>query len=227
MPASTDKLSFDYKVKKFVEGAAFNPDKAHYWWRTVFSDKEKQSLLTAEALKEANGWDAYSAYSHCYENPSLSNAHALNKFFYADIKVWLTDNNLIRVDAMSMANSLEARVPFLDHELVEFSAKIHPYLKMKNGSLKYILKKAMQPRLPREIIGRAKSGWHVPLARWFKTDLLDYVADTLNSSKAINSGLFNKQSIAQLLKEHSEGRSNNAFKIWGLLVFAHWYNSFG
>jgi asparagine synthase (glutamine-hydrolysing) len=125
-----------------------------------------------------------------------------------------------------MAHSLEVRVPFLDHELVEFVARIPPGLRMKGGKLKYLLKKAMQGKIPEQIIKRRKSGWHIPLAEWFQLDLRDYVCDILSASKIAKSGFFNKDYIDALLKEHFKRRRNNSFKIWGLLVFSHWYDTF-
>jgi len=228
LPASTGRLSFDYKVRKFLEGSRFSPDKAHYWWRTVFSDTEKRALLSEEFLRKTGNLDSYSAvyerqYHHCAGNLQVK---LFDKFTYADMKVWLADDNLIRVDAMSMAHSLEVRVPFLDHALVEFMVSIPPKLKLKNGSLKYLLKKAMHNRLPREIIARRKAGWHVPLAKWFQRELREYVCQILNDSRAAKSGIFKQSYIKQLLDEHNNNRRNNCFKIWGLLVFCHWYDTF-
>lgn len=226
LPASSKKLSFEYKTKKFIEGAEFPADKAHYWWRTIFNDNEKKSLFSDAVINEIGSLDSYSSYLSHYNNCPEENEHLFNKFLYADIKVWLADNNLIRVDAMSMAHSLEARVPFLDHELVEFMARVPPQLKMKNGTLKYLLKSAMKGKVPEQIIKRKKAGWHVPLAKWFQEDLKDYVIEILSHPKVIKSGFFRKDSITNLLNEHFQGRRNNSFKIWGLLVFFHWYDTF-
>lgn len=226
LPVSSTKLSFEYRAKKFIEGAEFSPDKAHYWWRTIFNDNEKRSLLSEDILRETNTVDSYSVYLTQYNNCCDHNCYQFDKFLYADIKKWLTDNNLIRVDAMTMAHSLEARVPFLDDELVEFMAKISPRLRMKNGILKYLLKKAMKGRIPEQIIRRKKAGWHIPLAQWFREDLKDYVAETITSSKIIKSGIIKKNKADSLLKEHFDRRFNNSFKIWGLLVLSHWYDTF-
>jgi asparagine synthase (glutamine-hydrolysing) len=226
LPASSQKLSFEYITKKFIEGAEFSPDKAHYWWRTIFNDNEKESLFSDGIISEIGSLDSYSSYLSHYNKCPQENGNLFNKFLYADIKVWLADNNLIRVDAMSMAHSLEARVPFLDHELVEFMATLPTQLKMKNGTLKYLLKTTMKGRIPWQIIKRKKAGWHVPLAKWFQEDLKDYVIETLSNHKAIRSGLFRKESIDTILQEHFRRRRNNAFKIWGLLVFFNWYEKF-
>jgi asparagine synthase (glutamine-hydrolysing) len=127
---------------------------------------------------------------------------------------------------MSMANSLEVRVPFLDHELVEYMASLPPRLRMKGGNLKYLLKKAMNKRLPPQIINREKAGWHIPLAKWFHSELKDYIRDVLAGAKVLKAGFLNKDYIDGLLDEHFKMRRNNAFKIWGLLVFSHWYDRF-
>lgn len=225
-PVSTNKLSFEYKAKKFIEGSEFEPLKAHYWWRTIFNDHDKESLLSGNVLNALDRMDSYSSYLRYYNNYPGKNNDLRGKFLYADLKLWLADNNLNRVDAMSMANSLEVRVPFLEHNLVEFLMSISPDLKMKNLALKYLLKKVMKDRLPNEIIYRKKSGWHIPLAKWFKVELKDYASDYIRSSKAMKSGLLNSIFIGKLLDEHIDNKRNNAFKIWGLLVFSHWYNNF-
>jgi len=226
LPVSSRKLSFEYKAKKFVEGAELTLEKAHYWWRTVFNDGEKESLFSDDILKEIGVADSYSSYSRQYDNCQYQGGELFNKLLYADMKKWLTDNNLIRVDAMSMAHSLEVRVPFLDHELVEFMAKVPVRLKMKNSSLKHLLKKTMRDKVPPKIITRKKAGWNIPLAKWIQSDLKDYITETIMSSKAINSGIFKKDKINNLLYEHSHKRRDNSFKIWGLLVFSHWYENF-
>ncbi|MDD5154974.1 MAG: asparagine synthase (glutamine-hydrolyzing) [Candidatus Omnitrophica bacterium] len=226
LPVSYEKLSFEYRAKKFIEGARFPAGKAHYWWRTIFTDDEKKELFSEDVLREMTSMDSYPVYSRRYDNCFDKNIHPFNKFMYADLKVWLTDNNLIRVDAMSMAHSLEVRVPFLDHELVEFMARVPPELRMKNGQLKYLLKKAMRHRLPQQIIRRKKSGWHVPLAKWFHSDLRGYITEVLNDAKVMNSGFFKKGSIDKILEAHFKKKSNNAFKIWGLLVFSRWHDTF-
>lgn len=225
LPVSSQKFSFEYKAKKFIEGADFSPGKAHYWWRTVFSDNEKEQLFSNDFVREIRNPDSYFTYQSHYNNFSHKDFN-LDKYMYADIKVWLTDNNLIRVDAMSMANSLEVRVPFLDHELVEFMFKVPANLRMKRGKLKYLLKRAMNDKIPHQIIERQKAGWHVPLAEWFQTDLKDYISDTLSNTKVIESGFFNKTYIDTLLGEHFRRQRNNSFKIWGLLVFFQWYDTF-
>jgi len=223
LPVSYEKLSFEYKAKKFIEGAAFPPDKSHYWWRTVFTDREKESLFSESFLNEIAGCDSYATYARYYD---INQGSSLGKYSYADIKVWLADNNLVRVDAMSMAHSLEARVPFLDHELVEFVMRIPPEIKMKGGHLKYLLKKSMKDKLPSEIINRQKAGWHVPLGKWFSSELHEYAQGTLSNPGVLNSGIFNESYINNLLKDHVTKRDNNTFKIWGLLVFFKWYEKF-
>lgn len=223
MPVSNEKLSFEYKAKKFIEATGFLPGKAHYWWRTVFTDKEKSSLFSEDFKKEIQVDSYSSTYMRYYKKDADS---PFDNYLFADMKVWLADNNLIRVDTMSMAHSLEVRVPFLDHELVEFMMKIPPELKMKGGKLKYLLKKAYQDKLPSRIVRRSKSGWHVPLGKWFRQELKEYVQDTLSSSRALNTGMFNKGYIDNLLQEHFRGQRNNVYKIWGLLVFCKWFDAY-
>ncbi len=223
MPASTKKLGFDYTAKKFVEGAEFSKEKAHYWWRSIFSDKEKKNLLSGEVaalLKDADSFDVYKRYFDKINFPSFP-----SKCLYSDLKVWLPDNNLTRVDAITMACSLEARVPFLDHEIVEFVARIPFNLKYNRLQPKYILRETMRKLLPTDILKFKKSPWHVPLSSWFKTELREYVRSSLLDSSVIDR-FFDRTQVRLLIEDHLRGRQNNSFKIWGLLVFSHWCEVF-
>lgn len=223
IPASTRKLGFDYKIKKFIEGAEFLPEKSHYWWRTIFSDEEKKCLFSKEAASFIEDLDSFDVYKIHFDKNRYSSFSS--GCLYSDLKVWLPDNNLIRVDAISMAHSLEIRVPFLDYEIVEFMARVPFNMKLRRRQPKYILRQALRKLLPKDTLNYKKSPWHVPLATWFKTDLYDYIRQSLLDSE-ITERFFNRDYVKMIIKNHKDGKENNSFKIWGLLVFANWYNVF-
>jgi asparagine synthase (glutamine-hydrolysing) len=223
MAASTKKLGFDYRVKKFIEGAEFSREKAHYWWRTIFTENEKIRILSQEIaalMKDADAFDAYRVHFAQSDFPLFS-----SRCLYADLKVWLPDNNLARLDAITMAHSLEARVPFLDHEIVEFASRVPFHLKLHISQPKYILSRAMRNLLPQQVCKERKSPWQVPLAGWFKTELRDYITSSLLDSYAI-ARFFNRDKVKALIDDHLQGKQNNSFKMWGLLMFAYWYDVF-
>jgi asparagine synthase (glutamine-hydrolysing) len=125
-----------------------------------------------------------------------------------------------------MANSLEARCPFLDQELVEFAARIPSDLKLRGLTKKYILKEALKGLVPKEIILRKKHGFGVPVGRWFRNELKDYVRDILLSPQALRRGYFNEEILQQLIDEHQSGRRDHGHRLWTLLTFEIWHRVF-
>jgi len=131
------------------------------------------------------------------------------------------------VDVASMAHSLEARAPMLDHHFLEFVAKIPAPLKLKNGHLgKYIFKKAAEPFLSREIIYRPKMGFMVPTDHWFRHELKEMVYDTLLSPRALARGYFRRDALEQMLQQHQTGEVNRQYLIWNLLMLELWHQMF-
>lgn len=150
----------------------------------------------------------------------------LLRMMYLDVKSWLPDDLLIKADKMTMASSLELRVPFLDHRLVELGARIPPRYRIKGWTTKYVLKKGMEGYLPDEILHRGKMGFPTPLARMFQGDLREYVADVLGSGTFQNRGYFRPQVVRNLLDEHISGRNDHHRVLWQLLVLEEWHRKF-
>jgi len=224
LPVSTQKLSFEYLAKKFVEAGGFSPEKAHYWWRTIFSDNEKKNLLTTAALKGITDLDASELYAQYFNRFARNNF--VSRALYADLKVWLVGNNLTKVDTMTMAHGLEARVPFLDHELVEFMSRVPSRIKFPGRKLKYLLKKAMAGKLPEAVLHRSKAGWHMPIGRWLQNSLFESVGLTVLKKNPSFESMVNTSRVKDLLDEHRAGKSNHTFKLWGLLILWHWTDQF-
>jgi asparagine synthase (glutamine-hydrolysing) len=141
---------------------------------------------------------------------------------YVDIRTYLPDDILAKVDRTSMLVSLETRVPLLDHRLMEYVARIPSRLKLSAGRGKVIFKKAMAPDLPPQILQRGKMGFGVPLGVWFRRDLADYVRDTLQGPRARARGIFEPRAVAHLLAEHAAGPRDRSARIWALLMFEEW-----
>lgn len=125
-----------------------------------------------------------------------------------------------------MANSLEARCPFLDQELLEFAFRLPTNLKLRGLTTKYILKKALEGLVPRKILYRKKHGFGVPVGRWFRHELQDYVRDVLLSPQALRRGYFREEAIRRLLDEHQSGRRDHGHRLWALLTFEMWHRVF-
>ena len=223
--ASNNKLSFDYRAKKFVEASDFSGEKAHYWWRTIFTEEEKKRLFRQSYWGQIRGHDSFSIYETWFQKAAKLDFPS--RCLFADQKVWLAGNNLYKVDAMTMAHGLEARVPFLDHELVEYMARLPFRLKFRHHTLKYLLKKAMKSRLPDLILNRKKAGWHTPIAGWFRGPLRGFVRTRLlEMGNPVLDEMFERSCLQQIVAEHFSGRHNHAFKIWGLLTLYGWADHF-
>lgn len=151
----------------------------------------------------------------------------LSRMLYFDTKTWLVDDLLIKADRMSMATSIELRVPFLDHRLVEYAATIPSRHKIDGRNTKHVLKHALRDSLPSSIIQRKKMGFPTPLEMMFRGELFAYAYDTLLSSEATSRGYFQPKEVKKMLLEHREGKAANHREIWQMLVLEEWHRRFG
>ena len=144
---------------------------------------------------------------------------------YVDTKTWLPDDLLIKADKITMATSLELRVPFLDHKVLEFAAALPPDFKVKGRQTKRVLKQAFQGRVPEEILARRKTGFPVPFGRWLTQELREFVSDTLLSSRAGSRGYFRQEGVRQIL---DSGTRNGTFsrETYSLLILELWHRQF-
>ena len=220
IPQSTRKLSWQFKMKRFVEGAQFSAAKAHYWWRVIFSDFEKPKLILPEFQNLVMAKDSADTYVHYYENVDVDDE--LQRSFYSDIKVFLSGSILGKVDTMTMAHSVEGRSPFLDYEMVELAAGIPSSLKVKGTGTKYILKRVMRDLLPKEIVVRNKSGFNLPLGKWFREDLREFVDDVLNEEALRKVAFLNWGFVERMKQEHFSGSHNHDYRLWGLMSLVRW-----
>ncbi len=183
------------------------------------------AALRAQLLGRQDGETAVDdAFGSCFE--AVPKKDVLNRMLYADMKVWLPDDLLLKADKMTMANGLELRVPFLDHKLVEYAAALPANLKLKGTTGKYLLREAMKNVLPKRIINRSKKGFPVPTESWLRSDLKDFVHDTLLASDAACRGYMDSRVIERIVSEHEQGTENRRQEIWTLLVFELWHRLF-
>jgi asparagine synthase (glutamine-hydrolysing) len=224
LPPSSQKKGFVNMLQRFVEGSSLPIDGRHIRWQYFITDEERVDLYTNNlnnALHNLNSFDLINNY-YLQDNAN----DRLSKEQYVDIKMYLPDDILVKVDRMSMANSLEARVPFLDHEFVEFSATVSPDLKLHGLTTKYILKKTMSQLLPKEIIDRKKQGFSIPMKNWLKDELRNMMLEVLSRERIEEKRYFNYEQVNKLIQQHLEGKRNNAHKIWALMTFELWHESY-
>jgi len=218
LPVTWRKVGLEYKIRQFLRGAALPPSEAHYSWRTIHSQQDGLDVLAPEWAYTLAGTDAYEDFAMWRED--VVDCHYLDQAFYMDIKTWLVDDILVKVDRATMAHSLEARVPFLDHRLVEFAASLPVSLKLKGMQKKYILKQSQRRNLSKEIIHRSKEGFNAPVSHWVSSSLRGYIDDIIRSDKT--KAFFNRSYIERLLAEHDRGKADNGLKLYGILCLGLW-----
>ena len=188
LPTSMERLSLDYKAKRFVTGADLPLGQAHYWWKVIFSEQEKEELLTPDFL-EMGFPDTYEVFDRYFR--IAKDCHPLNQLLYVDAKTFLLDDNLVKVDRMTMANSLEARVPLLDHELVERVAVLPPQTKTRGLQTKMLLRRSVKSLLPPSIRKGKKKGFTPPLPHWIRDELKGFFLDAFDEARIRRTGILN------------------------------------
>jgi len=219
IPETYSPFNLTGRVKRFIYGLN-KPTLAECYLSFVsfYSNEEKEIFYKKEFLEEIrkiNDAPHISYFFNYYEKEDL-----LNRVMFTDINSYLVDDLLCMADRMSMANSIELRVPFCDHRVIEFVASIPTYLRMKGFSLKYLLKKLLRKYLPQEIINQKKMGFTVPLSIWLRKELKYKVEEFIKERKF--SELLNYEFINKMWKEHLEYRKNYSDQLWSLLVLAEW-----
>jgi asparagine synthase (glutamine-hydrolysing) len=225
LPVSDNKLSWDFKLRRFVQGQDFSPEDAHATWRMIFTRDAREQLLSPVWDRPGADADVIDLYRSYFARTKAQGP--LNRLLYVDTKLYLPNDMLVKVDRMTMAHGLEARVPFLDHRLVEYAACVPPKYKMRYlFKKKHLLKKVMVGRVPKAILRRPKAGFNVPTARWFRHDLKPFVMDVLSPSTLQEIGLFDLRFIEALLKQHFTREADNSHQIWCLLTLSLWWRRF-
>lgn len=193
-------------------------------WFPLFNSEMKQALLLQDLKQSLNGHDAHDVFAEHLARTDATDP--LNRMLYVDTKLWLPDDLLARGDKTSMAASLEARVPLLDHKLVEFAASLPQHLKVNALTRKYLLKKVSGAWLPPEIIRRKKKGFPMPTSMWFRKEARSFVRDVLSPAALRRRGLFNPHFVEKLLSEHEKGFADHGSLLWGLLSVELWQRLF-
>lgn len=182
----------------------------------------KAQLLHRDVTKQLGGYDTLDLFRHYYQKAGAPDS--LSRIQYVDIKTYLTDDILVKVDRASMANSLEVRAPILDHRFMELAATIPSEMKLRGRLGKYIFKKSLEGRLPSDILYREKMGFAVPLASWLRGNLKSMAADVLFRQR--DDGLLNPSVVGRLWNEHQRGLRDRSTELWALLMFCMWQRTF-
>ena len=219
LPSSSEKASFDYKAKRFMRGAHLPPVERHHAWKEIFSPEAQDDLLAGDRISDPV--DAYRArYAETEGAPELARLQDL------DLGIYLVDDLLVKTDRSSMAHSLEARVPFLDTEVADLALALETRQKVRGLSTKRLLRRAVEPLVPNEIVRGRKQGFSIPVAAWLRGDLEPFARDVLSPETIERQGCLRPEAVTRVLDEHVSGREDLSRQIWGLLSFTLWFDRY-
>ena len=205
------------RAKTTFEGMARNSVEAYFHSMSLIREPMRSRLYSSQLKAQLGGYSAMDVFDRHARRAGTDDPLALIQ--YIDMHTYLVGDINTKVDRASMAHSLEVREPLMDHELVQWVASLPSSLKLKGSEGKYLFKKAMEPRLPDDVLYRPKMGFAVPLARWFRGPLRQRVNDSLLRGPISASGLFNPGVMQQLITEHESGQRDHSSPLWSLLMF--------
>lgn len=224
LPVSDAPVGFDYKFKHFIRGAEQDLLRAHFYWRTVFTEEEKFKLLSRDFFCSKKYGETFERYSlqvkHYYCNDMLKTL----QFGY--FNVLIPENNIPFYDAICETHSVDIRYPFLDYRLVDFMLRIPMSMKLRGLTTKYILRHLLKNKLPRSILSRKKHGLSCPIKIWIKGKMKDIFLDRLSEESLKQYPYLNAKYVQQLLKEHLGRKVDNSRKIWCLFCFVVWHSKY-
>jgi asparagine synthase (glutamine-hydrolysing) len=223
-PQGGRRTSLLTRGRRFLDGLTEVPERRYARWFCHFYGDRKDELLSPEFRASLGGADALDLLLSAYREsdaPDFADAT-----LGVDAALYLPDDLLVKVDIASMAHSLEARSPFLDHEFMEFAATIPSNLKVRGRTKKYILKRALADLLPKEILHRPKMGFGVPIDHWLRHELRELAYDTLLGPRGLARGYFRRGTVQRLLDEHVGGKANWHYLLWTLLMLELWHRTY-
>jgi asparagine synthase (glutamine-hydrolysing) len=211
-------------AKKFARSAALDFEDRYLGYGTYFTDEAKSRIYTAEMRQVTQGLDAYSAHRAYFAR--VRDVDPLNRLLYVDLKTFLPCLNLMTTDKTSMAANLEVRVPFLNLEMLELTARMPPDLKLHGLKRKYILKRAAEKLLPNEVVWRKKAGFGAPIRSWLRGALRPMVDDLLSEETLKRRGLFQPQEVRRVIDANLSGREDYNLQVFQLLTLELWQRAF-
>lgn len=221
IPDSGNNLSTKSQIKKIMGMHSMSADYGHIFWLRCFSEELKEKLYRCNDLRECLQADSIDNYRQNFDVCRTDDF--INACICVDIKTILHNDYLTKVDRASMANSLEVRVPFLDHEFIQFVVSLPSRYKLKGLTTKYLLKKIMKNKLPKEILGGKKKGFSIPLARWLRQDFSMLIGEYLAPDQITKRGYFNADFVKKLCELHVSGRKDYSKELWTLICLEIWH----
>src|SRR6202165_2745209 len=213
LPVSRGNLSFDFRAKRFVGGARYPVAERHQRWMGPFNAQERAVLLAREVPHEVEDGEA------AYADP-------LNQVLALDMRLYLENDILVKLDRASMMASLEGRVPLLNNDFVEYATHLPLNMKLRGLRSKFLLKRALRGLLPEAILNRPKKGFGIPVAHWFRGPLKEQLLSVLSPERIARKGFFDPAAVAALIGDHLDGRRDNRKQLWTLFAFELWHDGY-
>ena len=224
LPVPDKRRSRIRDAQRFLSAASLPTAERYARWVCVFDDAEKQELYTNEFRRRTSARPASAQLTEWFA--SANGAGVVDAALLADTMTYLPNDLLVKVDIATMAVSLEARSPFLDHHLIEFAASLPAEFKLRGRTTKHLLKRALADLLPADILTRRKMGFGVPVGEWLRGEMQSFMRETLLSEKASRRNLFKPDAVARLVEDHTTGRRDHAARLWTLIMLELWFNRF-
>jgi asparagine synthase (glutamine-hydrolysing) len=216
LPSSSARASFDYKAKRFVRGAHLPPLERHHAWKEIFSPDAR-----AELTGRRHDFDPVDLYRERFAE--TEGAELLARLQDVDLGIYLVDDLLVKTDRASMAHSLEARVPFLDPAVTSFAFSLPAKHRVNGFRKKVLLRKAVAPLVPEQIVRGKKRGFSIPAAAWLRGELEPFARDTLSAETVGRQGYFDPRAVERVIDRHVRGEEDLSRQLWGLLAFTLWH----
>jgi asparagine synthase (glutamine-hydrolysing) len=220
LPSSDSKVSFDYKAKRFARAARLPPLERHHAWKEIQSPASRRRLLG----ERDPGWDPVDVYRERYAE--TAGAESLARLQDVDLGIYMVDDLLVKTDRASMAHSLELRVPFLDNEVAAAALGLATPLKVRGLAKKRLLRRALAPLLPKEVLRGPKQGFSIPVAAWLRGPLQGFARDVLAAETLGRQGWFDPATVTALLDRHCVGEEDLSRQLWGLIAFTLWFDRY-
>ncbi|GJL58146.1 MAG: asparagine synthetase B [Nitrospirales bacterium] len=224
LPPSWRQLHPLKKLIRIAGVLAQDPQRRYARWNAHFFPEDRQQLYSQDFQIEVASSDPEGLFVKVFSETTTDNF--TDWALEADVELYLVDDLLVKMDRATMAHSLEARSPFLDHQLMEFAASLPTHFKLSGSQTKALLKAAMRGMLPDSLLDRPKMGFSVPLSSWFRNELREMAGDTLTSQRARDRGYFCPDAVEDLLESHWKGQADHSGKLWDLFMLELWHQTF-
>jgi asparagine synthase (glutamine-hydrolysing) len=220
LPSGSGRVPLDYKLKRFTRAAHLPPLERHHGWKEIFSPDARAELLRPDRRGTLDPLDVYRA-----RWAETEGADTLARLQDVDRAIYLVDDLLVKTDRMSMAHSLELRVPFLDPVVAELALALPPAARVRGFAKKRLLRSAVEPLVGREIARGRKKGFSIPAAAWLRGELEPFAREVLSADRLRRQGYFEPAAVSRLIDEHVDRREDHSRQLWGLLSFSLWLDA--